>query len=90
MESENERRKREGSFLLGPNRWERRKNEEKEKEGREKEDRGREKIEEERGRGKEIISWCFKGRSSTVQELKLVHAAEATRGYQSVSSKSKR
>ena len=75
MVSEEERRKREGSFLLGSNRWERRKKEEKK-----------------RGRGEERIFRCFDGRSSTVRELKLVHATGAMRGYQNqcVLSNSKR
>ena len=41
---------------------------------------------------KERISWCFDSKKSIVQELKLVHATRATRGYQnqSFSSNSKR
>ena len=54
--------------------------EEKENEGRENESMGEK--EKERGRGKKRISRCSDGQSLTVRELKLVHTAGATRGYQ--------
>ena len=48
---------------------------EREEKRRKKKKEWRRKIEEENGRGKERISWCFDGRNSTVRELKLVNVA---------------
>ena len=81
MASEEERRKREGSFpLRAKSVGEKEKKREKRKKGAGKEKQGRK--EEKRGREeKERISRCSDSRSSTVRELKLVQATRATHGY---------
>ena len=96
---EEESRKVGGNFLLGPNRWGEKgkggkENKEKRKGKKGKENEGKQTKESRalEGEEKERISRRSDSQSSTVQELKLVHAMIATHGYQnqSVSSYFKR